>query len=56
MEPMGLISIPGYVTRFEEFPEEIKKFYTYDQEGAEKLLDEAGYPRGRGRRETQGHP
>ena len=46
VEPMGLISIPGYVTRFEEFPAEIKQYYTHDPEGAEKLLDESGYPRG----------
>ena len=45
-EPMGGISVPGYVTPFEEFPEEIKRYYTYDPEGAEKLLEEAGYPRG----------
>ena len=31
---------------FEEWPEELKKGYTYDAAGAEALLDEAGYPRG----------
>ena len=31
---------------FEEWPEELKKGYTYDPTGAEALLDEAGYPRG----------
>ena len=36
----------GFVTPFEQWPEEIKQFYRYDPEGAEKLLDEAGYPRG----------
>ena len=46
VEPMGGISVPGYVTTFEKFPEEIKQYYTYDPAGAEKLLEEAGYPRG----------
>ena len=36
----------GYVTPFEEWPEELKGYYTYDPEGAEALLDAAGYPRG----------
>ena len=36
----------GSIFRFEEWPEEIKQYYRYDPEGAEKLLDEAGYPRG----------
>ena len=36
----------GYYTPFEEWPEELKQYYTYDPEGAEKLLDAAGYPRG----------
>ena len=36
----------GYYTPFEEWTEELKGYYTYDPEGAEKLLDEAGYPRG----------
>ena len=31
---------------FEEWPEEVKKGYQYDPEGAEVLLDAAGYPRG----------
>ena len=34
----GAISFPD--------PEEIKQFYRYDPEEAEKLLDEAGYPCG----------
>ena len=33
-------------TPFEEWPEDVKKVYTYDPEGAEALLDEAGYKRG----------
>ena len=36
----------GYYTPFEEWPADLKRYYTYDPEGAEKLLDEAGYPRG----------
>jgi peptide/nickel transport system substrate-binding protein len=36
----------GYVTPFEEWPEDLKGYYTYDPERAEALLDEAGYPRG----------
>jgi peptide/nickel transport system substrate-binding protein len=39
-------STKGYYTPFEERPEELKQYYRYDPEGAEKLLDEAGYPRG----------
>ena len=36
----------GWFIPFDEWPEEVKKGYIYDPEGAEKLLDEAGYPRG----------
>ena len=36
----------GYSNPFETWPAEVKKYYIYDPEGAEKLLDEAGYPRG----------
>ena len=39
-------SVIGYITPFEEWPEELKQYYRYDPEGAEALLDEAGYPRG----------
>ncbi len=39
-------ALKGYITPFEEWPEEIKQYYRYDPEGAEALLDEAGYPRG----------
>ena len=47
--PQGRVGdgIPGgYNNPFEEWPEEVKGYYTYDPEGAEKLLDDAGYPRG----------
>ena len=46
--PQGLIANDVAVagTPFEEWPEEVKKGYMYDPAGAEKLLDEAGYPRG----------
>ena len=47
-KPRGMIgdAVKGYNTPFEEWPEEVKKTYMYDPEGAEALLDEAGYPRG----------
>ena len=46
--PQGLVgnAIIGYYTPFDEWPEEVQKGYRYDPEGAEKLLDDAGYPRG----------
>ena len=47
-QPQGVIaeSKTGWSTPFETWPEEIKQYYRYDPEGAEALLDEAGYPRG----------
>ena len=46
-EPMGSIQpATGYAIPFAEWPEEVKQYYRYDPEAAEKLLDEAGYPRG----------
>ena len=47
-KPTGLIgpSHKGYYTPFEEWPEEIQGYYTYDPEGAKALLEEAGYTRG----------
>ncbi len=47
-QPMGPIGPAwvGYHNAFDTWPEELKKFYSYGPEGAERLLDEAGYPRG----------
>ena len=47
-EPQGRLAsdFTGWTTPFEEWPEEVKKYYTYDPEGAEALLDAAGLPRG----------
>ena len=45
--PMGLVGdVKGFYVPFEEWPEEVKKTYRYDPEGAEALLDAAGYARG----------
>ena len=46
--PQGMIAddVKGWSTPFEEWPEEVKKVYTYDPAGAEALLDAAGLPRG----------
>ena len=44
--PQGLVGVKGFFVPFEEWPEEVKTGYRYDPDGAEKLLDEAGYPRG----------
>ena len=46
--PQGRLSsdMTGYTTPFAEWPEEVKKYWTYDPEGAEALLDAAGLPRG----------
>ena len=44
--PQGRVGIPGYYIPFEQWDEEVKQYYRYDPEAAEKLLDEAGYPRG----------
>ena len=47
-KPQGIIGsgVLGFHTPFEEWPEEVKANYGYDPDRAEKLLDEAGYPRG----------
>ena len=44
--PFGWQGVKGYHIPFEEWDEEVKQYYRYDPEAAEKLLDEAGYPRG----------
>ena len=46
--PRGKIGreLKGYHVPFEEWSDELKGYYIYNKEGAEKLLDEAGYPRG----------
>ena len=46
--PRGLVGrgMKGYHGPFEEWPEELQQEYTYNPEEAERLLDEAGYPRG----------
>ena len=46
--PQGVVGdqISGYYIPFEQWPEDLKKGYMYDPEGAEKLLDAAGYTRG----------
>ena len=46
-EPIGTIQpFIGFSIPFAEWPEEVKQYYRYDPATAEKLLDEAGYPRG----------
>ena len=46
--PQGVIgrALTDYIVPFEEWPEDLQNAYSYDPEGAEALLDEAGYPRG----------
>ena len=47
-KPEGAIGLYSgvYHTPFEQWPAELQGYYSYDPEGAERLLDEAGYPRG----------
>ena len=47
-QPMGPLgsSWVGYNNPFDTWPEGVKKFWFYDPAAAERLLDEAGYPRG----------
>ena len=46
--PRGIVGrrFPGFATPYEEWSGELKGYFAYDPDGAEKLLDEAGYPRG----------
>ena len=46
--PQGNLSnaLTEWTTPFEEWPEELQGYYTYDPAGAEALLDAAGYTRG----------
>jgi peptide/nickel transport system substrate-binding protein len=44
--PMGLSGLQGYYTPFDKWPQDVKDGYTYNPEGAKKLLADAGYPTG----------
>ncbi len=46
--PRGVVGTAnvGYALPIAEWSDETKGYYRYDPEGAERLLDEAGYPRG----------
>ena len=46
--PVGGVgkAVLGYFIPYEKWPEDVRQYYRYDPEAAEKLLDEAGYPRG----------
>ena len=46
--PQGVLPrlMTEVVAQFEDWPEDVKKVFDYDPEGAEALLDEAGYRRG----------
>ena len=39
-------NLKDFIVEWEEWPEDLQEEYSYNPEGAENLLDEAGYPRG----------
>ena len=45
-EAYTAVDLVGYSPPFDEWPEEVKRFYRHNPAEAEKLLDDAGYPRG----------
>lgn len=48
LRPQGWLGdgLTGYASTWDDWPDEIKGYYSYDPEGAEALLDAAGLPRG----------
>ncbi len=46
-QPQGFLGerLIGYVTPYEDWPDEIKGYYSYNPERADALLDDAGLPR-----------
>ena len=44
--PTGQLGMSGSYVPYSEWPQEVQDAYSYNADGAEKLLDEAGYPRG----------
>ena len=44
--PMGFTGSPGFMTPYDEWPQELKDGYAYNPEGARALLADAGYPNG----------
>lgn len=45
-EIFGAFALPGYYTPFDQWPQDVKDGFTYNPEGAKKLLADAGYPSG----------
>jgi peptide/nickel transport system substrate-binding protein len=45
-KPMGLVGHKGWYIPFDQWPPEVQAGYTYNPEGAKKLLSDAGYPAG----------
>ena len=44
--PPNAAGTPGFITPYQEWPQEVKDGYAYNPEGAKRLLKEAGYPNG----------